>query len=329
MLARVPVAFLQASSRWSRHACFDSCRAQSAVLRAAFLSSASTSACVDQPDDTAALTTRSRGDSEAHQDRRGRQACWRQAGETAQPHPRSTPLREARGGTRYDVGAASVGGLQAPMMDPSGLLGRPRIVEIAVGRRRSLARVTARARDGEYNARVVGRVRLAQCSRRLTVILILVAVFAAGCGAGPAKPLPFSRWFSYDVRRKAVRLKMIPAYNGVLAGANFNGYGHGQIDVVVPVRWTVTVDCANTGLDGRHSCAIVESPGGTSPVLSGASSPTLAGGQSSMFSFRASRRGVYRISSLVPTDLERGGMWDVLEIAHVRLPHVLLLRRSP
>jgi hypothetical protein len=122
---------------------------------------------------------------------------------------------------------------------------------------------------------------------------------------------------------------MIPAYNGVLGGGNFNGYGRGQVDVVVPVHWTVTLDCTNTGLDGRHSCAVVKSPGGTRPALAGASSPILGRGQSSTFSFRGSRAAVYRISSLVPADLEQGAMWDVLEFAHVRVPHVLLLRRLP
>src|SRR5439155_10450583 len=123
-----------------------------------------------------------------------------------------------------------------------------------------------------------------------------------------------------------------PGYDNVYGGFNFNGYAKGQVDVVVPVGWRVTVHCVNTGLGGRHSCAIVVGAGATRPAFPGASSPDpsggLAHGRSASFSFTAAGPGVYRIASLVP-EQERAGMWDVLEIKRARLPTVVLLRRTP
>jgi hypothetical protein len=129
-----------------------------------------------------------------------------------------------------------------------------------------------------------------------------------------------------------VTISLIPSYNNVLNGFNFNGYGKGQVDVVVPLGWTVTVRCRNTGGDGRHSCAVVSGPSSTTAAFPGASAPQplngLPPGTSARFSFTARRRGVYRLASLVP-EQERAGMWDVLEVRRVPTPAVLLLRRSP
>jgi hypothetical protein len=51
---------------------------------------------------------------------------------------------------------------------------------------------------------------------------------------------------------------LIPDYNGVYGGYNFNGYGKGQVLVSVPKDWRITVRCVNTRSEGRHSCAVVK-----------------------------------------------------------------------
>jgi hypothetical protein len=143
---------------------------------------------------------------------------------------------------------------------------------------------------------------------------------AVGCGASPRPPRPLGQWISYDAGRRTVTISLVPGYNGVLNGFNLNGYGKGQVDVIVPLGWTVTVRCESAG--GGHPCGVVSGPGSTGPALAGSSSA------SGRFSFRASRAGVYRLASLLPGE-EGAGMWDVLEVRRVSAPSVLLLRRSP
>jgi Sulfocyanin (SoxE) domain len=139
-------------------------------------------------------------------------------------------------------------------------------------------------------------------------------------------------WLSYDAVRKVVAITVIPGYNQSFQGFNLNGYAKGEIDVIVPVGWAVRVRCLNTGLDGRHSCAIVKGANATHPALARASSPDplrgLAHGQSASFSFFTKEPAVYRIASLVPGQ-QQSGMWDVLEISHTKLPRVILLRPAP
>jgi len=165
--------------------------------------------------------------------------------------------------------------------------------------------------------------------QRFVGLLAATAATAAatGCGA-QAKPLPLAHWFSSTSAQRSVTITLIPAYTGAYAGFNFNGYGKGQVEVVVPVGWRVRIRCRNTGAV-RHSCAIVPSPGFSSPSIHGASTPHpkagLQPGRAASFSFVAGAPGVYRMTSLIPGD-EVGGMWDVLEIGRVSRPKVILLR---
>ena len=121
----------------------------------------------------------------------------------------------------------------------------------------------------------------------------------------------------------------LAGYNGVYDGLNFNGYGKGQVLVIVPRGWRVIVRCVDSSASVRHSCAIVRGVGATTPAFQGASSPDpeqgLAPGRSARFAFIASRAGVYRLASLVP-DQEQAGMWDVFEVTRSGRPTVRQLR---
>ncbi|TML95827.1 MAG: hypothetical protein E6G03_07280 [Actinobacteria bacterium] len=187
-------------------------------------------------------------------------------------------------------------------------------------------RAAAITRSGRSAYGVLGLVRVR------TLLLVGLAPILCGCGTQTRPPLRFTDWLSYDAVRKEAAITVIPAYNRSYQGFNLNGYAKGEIDVIVPVGWAVTVRCLNTGLDGRHSCAIVRGPNATHPALARASSPDpvhgLAHGQSSRFSFFTKEPAVYRIASLVPGQ-QQSGMWDVLEITHTKLPRVILLRPLP
>ena len=114
-----------------------------------------------------------------------------------------------------------------------------------------------------------------------------------------------------------MQLDLVGAENGNLAGFNFDGYGDGQMTVRVPVGWTVDVSCSNDSTALNHSCAIVQpeplAPQGAPPAFFGAVSANaasgLAYGQTSNFSFVASKVGRYRIACMVPAH-EVDGMWD-------------------
>ncbi len=92
---------------------------------------------------------------------------------------------------------------------------------------------------------------------------LVLGVAAGSCGGGTqTRPaLPLARWLSSNAGRRTAIIAVIPAYNLAYNGFNFNGYGKGQIDIVVPVGWRVTIRCLNTGLGGRHSCAVVSGAG--------------------------------------------------------------------
>jgi Sulfocyanin (SoxE) domain len=164
-----------------------------------------------------------------------------------------------------------------------------------------------------------------------TLQLAGLAPILCGCGTETRPPLRLADWLSYRGVRKAAAITVIPAYNNSYQGFNLNGYAKGEVAVIVPVGWAVTVRCLNTGLDGRHSCAIVRGPNATHPALARASSEPLHGlahGPSASFSFFTKEPAVYRIASLVPGQ-QQSGMWDVREITRSRLPRVILLRPVP
>jgi hypothetical protein len=161
---------------------------------------------------------------------------------------------------------------------------------------------------------------------------LLATGVLGGCGGASQPSEPLRRWVSYDVSRRAVTIKLIPDYNDVYGGFNFNGYGKGQVLVSVPKGWRVTVHCANTRSTARHSCAVVKGPGDRRPAFRGAASSNpfvgLRHGESDTFSFTADALGVYRLACLLPQH-ERAGEWDVLAVTRHPLPSVRLLRSLP
>ena len=109
-----------------------------------------------------------------------------------------------------------------------------------------------------------------------------------------------------------------------LNGFNFDGLGKGRLQIVVPLNWTVHVNCRNTS-PIRHSCGVVEGAQSGQLAFPGAATPSPAvgipPGQSASFTFLADRTGSFRIACLVPGHLE-AGMWASLEIGPAGGPSV-------
>jgi sulfocyanin len=116
-------------------------------------------------------------------------------------------------------------------------------------------------------------------------------------------------------------LTLIAADTNALDGFNFNGYGHGQMVITIPVGSTVTVIFTNKSTV-PHSAVITDysnrlSNGVITPAFPGASTPNpVAGtpqGQTVSFTFVASTVGTYAIVCGVPGHAV-AGMWDVLKV---------------
>ena len=131
-----------------------------------------------------------------------------------------------------------------------------------------------------------------------------------------AAPPPPHRFLAVDAARHRVTITLIASYDGENGGFNFDGYSR-FLMWTVPRGWTVRVVCENRG-PLRHSCAVVDGPDSTRPAFRHAATPHpqagLEPGQTARFTFRASRKGVYRFACLVPGH-ESARMYDVLKVA--------------
>jgi hypothetical protein len=145
-----------------------------------------------------------------------------------------------------------------------------------------------------------------------------------------ARPDP-RRFLQVDARARVARVTLLAGYDSTNGGFNFDGYARGELMWTVPRGWTVHVACTNrSGV--RHSCAVVKGPLASAPAFPGAATPSpvvgLLQGRTASFSFRATRVGVFRFTSLVPGQ-ESARMYDVLRIARGGKPSVVDLLASP
>jgi hypothetical protein len=155
---------------------------------------------------------------------------------------------------------------------------------------------------------------------------VIGAVLAALALTAKAPPPPH-RFLSVDVRRHRVTITLIASYDGVNGGFNFDGYSR-FLMWTVPRGWSVHVVCENRG-PLRHSCAVLQGAGSTTPAFRGATTPQprigLEAGHKASFTFRATRTGVFRFTSLVSGD-ESARMWDVLKVTRHGRPSVVDLQ---
>jgi sulfocyanin SoxE-like protein len=131
-------------------------------------------------------------------------------------------------------------------------------------------------------------------------------VLAAVVAAGVLSP---SRFLAVDAAHHRVTLTLVASYDGANNGFNFDGYWGGRLLLSVPLGWRVRIICENRG-PLRNSCAVVA---GYRIAFRGAATAPLGAGRHASFAFRASRRGTYRLASLVPGH-EEARMYDVLDV---------------
>jgi hypothetical protein len=155
----------------------------------------------------------------------------------------------------------------------------------------------------------------------------MLAALAASLALAATPAPPPHRFLSVDAQRHRVTITLIASYDGENSGFNFDGYSR-FLMWTVPRGWTVHVVCKNHG-PLRHSCAVVKGPVTTTPAFPGAATPHpfrgLLAGQTARFTFRASKKGVYRFACLVPGH-EGARMYDVLKITAGGKPSVVNLQ---
>ncbi len=154
--------------------------------------------------------------------------------------------------------------------------------------------------------------------------MLAVAFAAVAVAAKPPDPRRFLR---VDARHKIVNVTLIAGYDGANNGFNFDGYSR-ELMWTVPRGWRVRVTCTNR-VALRHSCTVVKGAMSTTPAFKGATVPHpllgLERGQTSRFTFRATKVGVYRFACLVPGH-EAARMYDVLKIVAKGKPRIQDLR---
>src|ERR1700751_3272122 len=141
--------------------------------------------------------------------------------------------------------------------------------------------------------------------------VILAAALALSLAGKPAP----RQFLAVDAQRHRVTVTLIASYDETNGGFNFDGYSR-FLMWTVPRGWTVRVVCRNRGAL-RHSCAVVQGASSGKPAFRGSSTPQpqigLESGHTASFTFRATRKGVYRLTSLVPGD-EAARLSDVLKV---------------
>ncbi len=134
-------------------------------------------------------------------------------------------------------------------------------------------------------------------------------------GGGEAAALSMPDWMQVDEAAQTVTMEVVAGQTDANNSWNFNGYSNGDITIVVPVGYTVTIDFSNGDGVSAHSLGIDRSPGGDFPAIfdgpatafegaitAGAISLTdaTAPGGSESITFVASTAGDYSMVCYVP-----------------------------
>lgn len=101
--------------------------------------------------------------------------------------------------------------------------------------------------------------------RRLLLCLFLVSA-SSTAAAEQVKP----SWMTSDPASKTVTMEIVAGWNPDNGAMNYNGFHEGQLTVVVPVGWKVSIHFTNKDGDLPHSLLITKAyPAGGFPDVAG------------------------------------------------------------
>ena len=145
-------------------------------------------------------------------------------------------------------------------------------------------------------------------------------------------------WMKFDAQKQEVNLLLVGAADASLGTMNYNGYGNGDMTIIIPFGWKVKVTFRNKGLGAiPHSLAIVNEtiampleggilafPRATTVKLV----PGLLAGEEDSFEFVANKEGRFLLFCGV-TGHGIQGMWDYLIVSkEAKVPSVLVSRTA-
>lgn len=163
--------------------------------------------------------------------------------------------------------------------------------------------------------------------RALTSLCLMLAC-ALPVDAGEINP----SWMHVDAGTQSVRLLFVGAADGTNGTMNFNGYGNGEMSVIVPLGWTMRVDFENKGLAALPHSLVIITPVTPLPIEDGVPAfpraltvklvAGLLAGETDSFEFVANKEGRFLFFCGV-TGHGVAGMWDYLIVSKgAKLPSV-------
>jgi hypothetical protein len=146
-----------------------------------------------------------------------------------------------------------------------------------------------------------------------TNLLIRLAASAGACSPAPADSLP--AWIAVDSGARTVTLTLAAERGGPDGIASLNGHHHGDIQLVVPLGWTVKWAWVNQDSAGSHSLVVMAereklpTEGGRPALENAMTRAVIAGlkpGQKDLTTFGADQAGWYWLLCGVPGHAIRG-----------------------
>ena len=145
-------------------------------------------------------------------------------------------------------------------------------------------------------------------------------------------------WMQVDVGKQSVRLLIVGSADGTNGTMNFNGYGNGEMSVIVPLGWTVRVDFENKGLAALPHSLVILNPVTPLPIEDGVPAfpraltvrlvAGLLAGETDSFEFVANKEGRFLFFCGV-TGHGVAGMWDDLIVStEATRPRVQVTRKG-
>ncbi|WP_206831169.1 sulfocyanin-like copper-binding protein [Alicyclobacillus fructus] len=151
------------------------------------------------------------------------------------------------------------------------------------------------------------------------------AAFAAGCGVStPSSSESPSDLVTWDAKQHRVEWTVIAGDGSANGGMNFDGYANGEMTLVVPVGWSVSMKFQNASLTPHSAMVVPEKDRARASfdasllAFPGAETPNPSQGSPKGTQvdvvFTVSRPGTYALVCGVPGHA-LAGMWDKLEVS--------------